>query len=148
MKKTVSLTKAGKAALEQELAELVAQRPAIAERLATARAFGDLSENQEYSDARAEQKMVENRILEIEDTLKNAKVIRSGAKSTVALGTTVKIKLGAKTVEYSIVGPVEADPTNGRISDQSPIGKAMLGCKVDDTFTLPNGKKGKILEIA
>lgn len=148
MKKTVSLTKAGKAALEKELAELTAQRPQIAERLATARAFGDLSENQEYSDARAEQKMVENRILEIEDTLKNAKIIRSGAKSSVAMGTTVKIELGGKEVEYSIVGPVEADPAERRISDQSPIGKAMLGRKVGEEFTLPNGKKGKILEIA
>lgn len=148
MKKTVSLTKQGKAALEKELAELTAQRPAIAERLATARAFGDLSENQEYTDARAEQKMVESRILEIEDTLKNAKVIRSGAHNTVALGTSVKIELGGKEVEYSIVGPVEANPAEKRISDQSPIGKAMLGRKVGEEFTLPNGKTGKILEIA
>jgi len=148
MKKTVSLTKDGKAALEKELAELTAQRPQIAERLATARAFGDLSENQEYTDARAEQKMVENRILEIEETLKNAKIIRSGAKSTVGIGATVKIELGGKEVEYSIVGPVEADPAAKRISDQSPIGKAMLGRKVGDEFTLPNGKTGKILEIA
>lgn len=148
MKKTVSLTKAGKAALEKELAELTAQRPAIAERLATARAFGDLSENQEYTDARAEQKMVESRILEIEETLKVAKVIRSGARSTVALGTTVKIGMSGKEVEYSIVGPVEANPAEKRISDASPIGKAMLGLKVGDEFTLPNGKTGKILEIA
>ena len=148
MKKTVSLTKDGKAALEKELAELVAQRPAIAERLATARAFGDLSENQEYTDARAEQKMVENRIMEIEETLKNVKIIRSGAKSTVSIGVKVKFKLGDKTSEYSIVGPIEADPASGRISDQSPIGKAMLGKKVGDEFTLPNGKTGKILEIA
>ncbi len=148
MKKTVNLTKAGKAALEKELAELTAQRPAIAERLATARAFGDLSENQEYTDARAEQKMVENRILEIEETLKNAKVIRGGSRNTVALGTTVKIKLSGKEVEYSIVGPVEANPAEHRISDQSPIGKAMLGRKVDEEFELPNGKKGKILDIS
>jgi len=148
MKKTVSLTKDGKAALEKELTELTAQRPQIAERLATARAFGDLSENQEYTDARAEQKMVENRILEIEETLKNAKVIRSGAKTTVGIGVTVKIELGGKTVTYSVVGPVEADPAAKRISDQSPIGKAMLGKKVGDEFTLPNGKTGKILEIA
>ncbi len=148
MKKTVSLTKDGKAALEKELAELTAQRPQIAERLATARAFGDLSENQEYTDARAEQKMVENRILEIEETLKNAKIIRSGTKNTVGIGVTVKIKLSGKTVTYSVVGPVEADPAAKRISDQSPIGKAMLGKKVGDEFTLPNGKTGKILEIA
>ncbi len=148
MKKTVSLTAQGKAALEKELADLIAERPRIAERLATARAFGDLSENQEYTDARSEQKTVESRILEIENTLKNAKVIRSGARSTVALGVTVKIELSGKEVEYSIVGPVEADPAKKRISDQSPIGKAMLGKKVGETFTLPNGKEGKIIEIA
>ncbi len=148
MKKTVSLTAQGKAALEKELADLIAERPRIAERLATARAFGDLSENQEYTDARSEQKTVESRILEIENTLKNAKVIRSGTHSTVALGVTVKIDLAGKEVEYSIVGPVEADPAAKRISDQSPIGKAMLGKKVGETFTLPNGKEGKIIEIA
>ena len=71
MKKTVSLTKQGKADLETELKELIGRRPAIAERLQTARAFGDLSENQEYTDARSEQKTVENRIAEIEEILKN-----------------------------------------------------------------------------
>ena len=77
MKKTVNLTKDGKAELEAELEALKAQRPAIAERIATARAFGDLSENEEYSSARSEQKQVENRILEIEDILKSAKIIRT-----------------------------------------------------------------------
>ena len=75
MKQTVSLTKDGKAELENELKNLKAQRPAIAERIATARAFGDLSENEEYSSARAEQKQVENRILEIEEILKSAKIL-------------------------------------------------------------------------
>ena len=77
MKKTVSLTKDGKLELEKELNDLISQRPAIAERIATARAFGDLSENEEYSSARAEQKQVENRILEIEDILKSAKIIKN-----------------------------------------------------------------------
>lgn len=85
MKKTVNLTKAGKAELEKELEELIAQRPAIAERIATARAFGDLSENQEYTDARAEQKNVENRILEIQETLKKAVLITARKTDKVAI---------------------------------------------------------------
>ncbi len=147
MKKTVNLTKTGKADLEAELESLKSQRPAIAERIATARAFGDLSENEEYSSARAEQKQVENRILEIEDILKNAKVIRNIKHDKVAVGATVKITLAGKRQTYSVVGPVEADPLNGKISDQSPIGQALMSKKVGDSFTLPNGNSGKIIEI-
>jgi len=148
MKKTVNLTKEGKAELEKELEELISRRPAIAERLATARAFGDLSENQEYTDARAEQKTVENRIIEIEDLLKSAKVIRAASHDKVSLGATVKVKLGGKEYTYSIVGPVEADPLNGKVSNESPIGQALLGKKAGDEYELPNGNKGKILEVA
>ena len=147
MKKTVNLTKQGKVDLEKELEELIAKRPQIAERLQTARAFGDLSENQEYSDARAEQKTVENRIAEIEDILKNAKLIRNASHDKASVGATVKVKLAGKTTTYAIVGPVEANPLEGRISDQSPIGKALLGKKAGDDFTLPNGNKGKIISV-
>ena len=147
MKKTVNLTKQGKLDLETELNELVARRPAIAERLQTARAFGDLSENQEYSDARSEQKTVENRIAEIEEILKNAKVIRNTSHNKVSMGATVTVTLAGKRHTYSIVGPVEADPLNGRISDQSPIGKALMGKVVGDTYELPNGNKGKIVSV-
>jgi transcription elongation factor GreA len=147
MKKTVSLTKDGKAELEKELEELIGQRPAIAERIATARAFGDLSENEEYSSARSEQKQVENRILEIEEILKSAKIIRNASHDKVAMGATVTVSLAGKKNTYSVVGAVEADPLNGRISDVSPIGKALMGKKVGDEFELPNGNKGKIVEI-
>ena len=147
MKKSVNLTKEGKKELEEELKTLKARRPEIAEKIATARAFGDLSENEEYSSARSEQKTVENRILEIEDILKNAKVIRSAAHSKVALGATVKVKMSGKEKTYSIVGPVEADPGNGKISDASPIGKALLGLKVGETGSF-NGKTLEVLEIA
>lgn len=147
MKKTVNLTKQGKKELENELEELIGRRPAIAERLQTARAFGDLSENQEYSDARAEQKTVENRIAEIEEILKNAKVIKNASHNKVAMGATVTVTLNGKKFTYSIVGPVEANPLEGKISDQSPIGKALMGKKVGDTYELPNGNKGKITEI-
>ena len=147
MKKTVNLTKQGKADLEAELETLVAKRPAIAERLQTARSFGDLSENQEYSDARSEQKTIENRIAEIEDILKNAKVIRNQSHSKVAMGATVTVTLSGKRHTYSIVGPVEANPLEGKISDKSPIGQALMGKSVGDTYELPNGNKGKIVTI-
>lgn len=149
IRKTISLTTQGKADLEQELAELIAQRPAIAERIATARAFGDLSENEEYSAARSEQKTVENRILEIQDILKNATIIKSTtAAGTVGLGSVVKITLAGKETTYTLVGPVEADPLSGKISNESPIGKALLGRKSGEEFTLPNGNTGTILEVA
>ena len=147
MKKTVNLTKQGKIDLETELAELKGRRPAIAERLQTARAFGDLSENQEYSDARSEQKTVENRIAEIEEILKSAKLIRNTSHDKVSMGATVTVTLSGKRFTYSIVGPVEANPLDGKISDKSPIGQALMGKKVGDTYELPNGNKGKIVTI-
>ena len=151
MKKTVNLTKAGKAELEQELQDLILRRPAIAERLATARAFGDLSENQEYSDARAEQKTVENRILEIEEILKNTNIIRAGAsRGKVTIGSVVVVKNGNKKQTFTIVGPVEANPLEGKISNESPIGKALLGLKVDEIAELKTPKgatKYKIVSI-
>lgn len=140
MKKTINLTQAGYAELEKELADLIAQRPAIAERLATARAFGDLSENQEYTDARAEQKTVENRILEIQATLKNAVLIKASKSSKVGIGSVVEIDMANKKFTYTIVGPVEANPLEGKISHESPIGKELLGRKAGDTFEF-NGKK-------
>ncbi|MBQ3292745.1 transcription elongation factor GreA [Candidatus Saccharibacteria bacterium] len=145
-KKEVHLTLDGKKDLEKELADLIANRPAIAEKIATARAFGDLSENEEYSSARAEQKMNENRILEIQDILKNAKIIRAGKRNTIALGANVKIDLGGRKMEYTVVGVTEANPLEGKISNESPIGKVIMGHKVGETLDF-NGRKVKILEI-
>ncbi|MBR3177820.1 transcription elongation factor GreA [Candidatus Saccharibacteria bacterium] len=147
MKKSVNITKEGKKELEEELKALKARRPEIAEKIATARAFGDLSENEEYSSARSEQKTVENRILEIEDILKNAKIIRSAGHSKVVLGATVKVKVDDKEKTYSIVGPVEANPLEGKISNESPIGKALLGLTKGETITI-NGKTYKVVEIS
>ena len=146
MKKEVHITAEGKKDLEKELADLIAKRPEIAEKIATARAFGDLSENEEYSSARAEQKMTENRILEIQDILKNAKVIKAGKRSSVSLGTSVKLDLGGRKLEYTVVGATEADPTKGKISNESPIGKVIMGHKEGETLEF-NGKKVKILAI-
>ena len=146
IKKSVNLTAEGKKDLEKELDELIKNRPAIAERIATARAFGDLSENEEYSSARNEQKVAEGRILEIQDILKNAKVIRSGKKDKVTLGVTVSLTLSGKKMEYTLVGPTEANPLEGKISNESPIGKVIFGHKAGEELEF-NGKKIKIVEI-
>lgn len=146
IKKSVNLTAVGKKELEKELDELIKSRPAIAERIATARAFGDLSENEEYSSARNEQKVAESRILEIQEILKNAKIIRGGKKDKVALGATVVLDMGGRKVEYTLVGPTEANPLDGKISNESPIGKAVFGRKAGEDFEF-NDKKVKIVEI-
>ena len=146
IKKTISLTAAGKKELEQELDELIAGRPAIAEKIATARSFGDLSENEEYSSARSEQKVAENRIAEIQEILKNAKVIRGGKKDKVVLGACVSLTLSGRKMEYTLVGPTEANPLEGKISNESPIGAALMGHKAGESFDF-NGKKVRILEI-
>lgn len=146
IKKSISLTPEGKKDLEKELDDLIKSRPVIAERIATARAFGDLSENEEYSSARNEQKIAEGRILEIQEILKNAKVIRGGKKTKVDLGAVVSLDMGGRKVEYTLVGPTEANPLEGKISNESPIGKALLGRKASETFDF-NGKKIKIISI-
>ena len=146
IKKSISLTAEGKKELEKELDELIKNRPAIAERIATARAFGDLSENEEYSSARNEQKIAEGRILEIQDILKNAKIIRGGKKDAVSLGATVVLDMGGREVTYTLVGATEANPLEGKISNESPIGKAVLGRKAGESFDF-NNKTVKIIAI-
>jgi transcription elongation factor GreA len=151
MIKTVNITATGKKELEAELATLIAQRPAIAREIATARDFGDLKENEEYSAARAKQNRVESRILEIQDILREAKVIKIKRGGKITLGSHVKLKLVNKLLEYTIVGPIEANPLEGKISDQSPLGQALMGKKEGDVAELatPKGKAlYKILEVA
>ena len=146
IKKSISLTPEGKRELEEELDKLIKNRPTIVEKIATARAFGDLSENEEYSSARNEQKFAESRIQEIQDILKNAQLIKSGKKSKIELGVTVKISLAGKESEYTLVGPTEANPLEKKISNESPLGKTIFGAKVGDEFDF-NGKKLIVLEI-
>ncbi len=146
IRKSINLTAEGKKELEQELEILIKNRPNIAEKIATARAFGDLSENEEYSSARNEQKMAEGRILEIQEILKNAKIIRGGKKDKVDLGALVNLDMDGRKVSYALVGPTEANPLEGKISNESPIGKAILGRKAGEEFDF-NGKKVKIVEI-
>jgi transcription elongation factor GreA len=141
MKKQYHLTAAGKAELETELAELISKRSEIAEKIANARDYGDLSENAEYDAAREEQAMLETRIAELEDILKNADIIKPNKSSTIGVGSTVHLENGKK-VTYQVVGPVEADPLEGKISNESPIGAALMGKKVGDkvTITTPKGQ--------
>lgn len=137
MKKQFYLTKEGVTELETEHKELVGQRGPIAERIKTAREFGDLSENAEYSSARQEQERVESRIAEIENILQNVEIIKKPkGDSKVQLGSTVKLSNGGKSKQFQVVGTVEADPLNGKISDESPIGKALLGKKEGDTVEI------------
>jgi transcription elongation factor GreA len=142
MKKTYQITEEGKRELEAELDELKGRRGAIAEKIAEARDFGDLSENAEYDSAREEQGLVESRIAEIEDILLNADIIKAGKSSKVSLGSKVELRTGKKTVTYTVVGPVEADPLEGKISNESPIGEALMDKKVGDsvTITTPKGE--------
>lgn len=131
MKKQFHLTQAGVDELKAELEELVGLRAQIADRIKTAREFGDLSENMEYSAARQDQERNEARISEIEHILANVQVITAPkSDSKVVLGSTVKLKSSdGKTKQFQVVGTVEADPLNGKISDESPIGQALLGKK-------------------
>jgi len=147
MAKTVSITEAGRKDLENELKQLIARRPEIAEKIALARSYGDLSENEDYSAARGEQKVVEGRILEIQDILLHAKIIKGGKKQKVAMGSKVTLERNGKTTEYTLVGAVEANPLEGKISDESPIGKAILGKKVGEEAKLPNGNTFKVTAI-
>ncbi len=140
MKKQFQITDAGKKELETELAELKSRRGVIADKIAEARDYGDLSENAEYDSAREEQGLVESRVAEIEDILLNAEIITVSRSSSVKLGSKVELKTGKKTVTYHVVGPVEADPMAGKISNESPIGLALMGKKIGDTATITTPK--------
>ena len=134
VKKTFRLTKEGINELKLELESLIAERGEIAESIRTAREFGDLAENSEYQSARAAQERNESRIAEIEHILQNVEVIKAPKGSAkVQLGSKVTLKgEDGKKKEFQIVGTVEADPLNGKISDESPIGQALIGKHEND----------------
>ena len=140
MKKAYQITEKGKTDLENELAELKGRRGDIADKIAAARDFGDLSENAEYDAAREEQGLVETRIAEIEDILQNAELIQVSGSSHVVLGNTVTLQSAEKTVSYTVVGPVEADPLEGKISNESPIGQVLIGKVVGDEVVISTPK--------
>lgn len=137
MKKLFRLTQAGVDELQAEHDHLVVKRPDIAESIRSARELGDLAENSEYQTARAEQDRSEARISELNNILLNVEIIqkpKSGSK--VQLGSKVALKGGKANKEFQVVGTVEADPLNGKISDESPIGRALLGRKVGDMIEI------------
>lgn len=149
MNKAFLLTKDGVADLEAELASLIAERAPVADRIKTARELGDLSENAEYQTAREEHDKLEGRISEIEHILRNVQLItkpKSGSK--VQIGSTVKLKGSGKTKEFQVVGTVEADPLSGKISDESPIGKALLGKKLGESVDIVTPAETATYKIA
>jgi transcription elongation factor GreA len=149
MKKQFRLTTEGINELKTELAELVAARTEIADKIKTAREFGDLAENAEYSSARQDQDRNEARISELEGILQNAEVIKKPrGDNKVQLGSNVKLKNGGQAKQFQVVGTVEADPLNGKISDESPIGKALLGKKVGDDVEIKTPAETTTYKIA
>jgi transcription elongation factor GreA len=141
MKKIHQITAEGKIDLETELEALKGRRGEIADKIAEARDFGDLSENAEYDVAREEQGLVETRIAEIEEILQNANIIKNKISSQkVELGSKVELKTVSKQVTYTIVGPVEANPLEGKVSDKSPIGIALFGKKIGDEIIISTPK--------
>ena len=145
MIKEVVMSREGLKKLEEELEYLkTVRRKEVAEKIKTALGYGDLSENSEYDEAKNEQAIVEGRIAEIEMQLKHVRILDENAinTETVHIGSKVTVKnhRGEKC-EYKIVGSTEADPRNGAISDESPVGKALLGHEVGDKvqIVLPTG---------
>lgn len=138
MKKQYHLTAEGMGELKRELEVLISARAAIAEAIASARSQGDLAENAEYHAAKEEQARNETRIEEIEHILINSEEIKvPKSDSKVRLGSKVVLKSeDGKTKEFQVVGTVEADPLNGKISDESPIGTALMGRKEGETVEI------------
>lgn len=140
MKKHFRLTQEGVDELKQEHAELVSQRSEVADRIKQARELGDLSENAEYQSAREEQDRLETRISEVAQILGNVQIIKKPKNPTsVTLGSTVNLKADSgKTQKFQVVGTMEADPLSGKISDESPLGKLLMGKKVGDSVLVKN----------
>jgi transcription elongation factor GreA len=152
--KPVLLTKDGLRTLEEELEQLVnVRRGEVAERIRQARDFGDIAENAEYTEAKNEQSLVEGRIQTLEAMVRNAVLIEeeSRERGVVAVGAEVNVSSEEGEERYSIVGAAEADPLNGRISNESPLGRALLGHKAGDEveWTSPIGtSRVKILSVS
>src|SRR3954462_14877799 len=153
--KDVILTPEGYEKLKQEIEFLsTAKRREVAERIKTAREFGDIAENAEYDDAKNEQAMLEHRIAQLEERLLSARVItkKEISKDAVSVGSHVRLRdmQANKTFEYHIVGSAEANPAENKLSNESPVGKAIIGHKKGDVVEVsaPRGAlKFKILEI-
>ena len=136
--------------LRQEYDELInVKRKEVTEKIARARDFGDLSENSEYDSAREEQSFIEGRIMELEEILTHSKVIEATIGGQVGIGSKVKVKSGEGVDEFIIVSSVEANPMEGKISNESPVGKALLGSKVGDEVKISTNVQAtyRVLEV-
>lgn len=137
--KTFKMTAAGKAELEKELEQLKTEgRIDIAEKLKVARSYGDLSENSEYDEAKSEQAKIEARINEIEYQLDHSEIIDVSANDSVSMGSKVVVKRLSDGFEatFEIVGFAQSNPAEGKISDESPVGKALVGAKIGETVVV------------
>jgi len=154
MNAEIALTPAGQAKLEEELRHLeTVRRREVGERIKEAKEFGDISENSEYDDAKNEQAWVESRIIEVTQILARATIIDPPTKSDkVTLGSKVKLESANGVTVYQVVGSAEADPANDKISNESPVGQAIMGRKKGDSVKVatPSGKviEYKILSIS
>jgi transcription elongation factor GreA len=150
MAREVMLTPEGLVKLKEELEHLTTEkRREVAERIKDAREYGDISENSEYDDAKNEQAMLESRIAALEEKLRSATVIDQSDLSTdqVQVGSVVNVKDDkGKSFKYTIVGSAEADPKENKLSNESPIGRALVGRKRNETVkvSLPNGKEREL----
>ena len=154
MNTDIALTPAGQVKLEEELRHLeTVRRREVGERIKEAKEFGDISENSEYDDAKNEQAWVESRIIEVTQILARATVVDAPTRSDkVSLGSKAKLESANGVTVYQVVGSAEADPSNNKISNESPVGQAIMGRKRGDAVkvTTPTGKiiEYKILSIS
>jgi transcription elongation factor GreA len=149
MDKPVLLTKEGLDRLQAELDELrTVRRGEIAERIKYAKDFGDITENAEYEDAKNEQGMVEGRILTLETMIRNAVIIEQAQDaSVVRVGSTVEVRDEFGVQSFTIVGPAEVDVASGRISMESPVGKALLGRSIGEELTVQSPGGARQLQV-
>ena len=146
--KPVPLTPEGLEKLQRELDELrTVRRNEVAERIKYAMEFGDISENAEYEDAKNEQGMLEGRILTLEKTIRNAVIIEEHHDGTAGVGSEVTVKDDQGVETYTIVGPAEVDVTTGRISMESPVGKALMGRRKGDSVSVQTPAGPRALTI-
>ena len=135
--KVFKMTAEGKAQLEAELDSLKTEgRIDIAEKLKVARSYGDLSENSEYDEAKSEQAKIEARINELEYQLEHAEIIGATEKGSVSMGSKVTVLRNDVRATYEIVGFSQSNPAEGKISDESPVGRALMGAKIGETVTV------------
>jgi len=152
MAKKFILTREGLDEIKREYDELVKERrPEVIQRIKRAREFGDLAENSEYDAAKEDQSLIATRISQLEDVLHSAQIIQVAEKTDfVVIGSTIVVEMNDEVHKFQIVGSMEADPANKKISNESPVGKSLLGLKVGETIEIvvgPVKSRVRVLEI-